>query len=213
MDKARSARLKRELKHIQQKQGKGRTNVNFKLLFLVLVVLVSFVVFAFLFRSQYEELSSGYGEQHSRVITMTNKYQECVDAESSSQGQLSEILANLNISQQRETALGEQYVNVTNVKQQLATDLSNTQDNLITCQGDLATKASQLYQALDDVKVCDALYNRKAQELSVASARVTTLESDKVDLEGMVAGFEEQIDDIENCLYNNNLTEDCTHLL
>lgn len=213
MEKAKSARLKRELKRIQQKQGKGRTNVNLKLLFLILAVLVSFVLFAFLFRSQYEGLSAGYDEQRSRLITMTNRYQDCVDSQSSSRGQLSEIMGNLNISQRREEALGEQYINLTNLKQQLATDLSNTQTNLITCQGDLATKALQLSQALEDVRVCEGLYNRKAQELSVANARVATLEKDMEGLEERILELGEQIEDIEDCLYNHNLTEDCTHLL
>jgi len=198
-DKVKLQRIKRELRRMETQGRPGKTNLNLKLLALIILVIVAMVFATFFFRWEYGGLSDEYKDKVNENLVLRDERDSARTVARDKNEELNEILETLNISQARETALGERYINLTNLREQIETDLENTQTTLTMCQGQLISKASELSEALNDLEYYTDLYNRKAAELQNVRNQLAIV-SNNLDT------CEEKVDDVRGCLVSHNST-------
>ncbi|MBN2518854.1 MAG: hypothetical protein JXB14_08440 [Candidatus Altiarchaeota archaeon] len=205
-DKVKIQRIKRELQRMQTQGRPSRRNINLKLLLLIIILISAIIIATFLFRWQYSDLSTQHKQKLNELLAARDQLDGAMKKVREKENELDEILGSLNISQARESALGERYINLTNIKERVETDLQNTQTTLAMCKGTLETKVNELNDALNDLDYYIDLYNKKLKEYQDLQLDYKSTRSRISDLNKTIGQLNGFIDDVRGCLVSHNST-------
>lgn len=210
MEEAERARLKSELRRLHEKKNVQTRNVNFHLLFLIVLLLIAIVGATFYFFWKYNNTvseSKGFSQAKSVIESDLSTCRITLDK---SIEQMDELLEDFNISSSSMASLRGLYTNVSNLKEKLATDLSNTQTSLSTCQTDLVSSRDELNDAIAELNTFTTQYNQKVLELQAVKkdnealkGNVTALKNSVKSLEITLARVQEDLRDLQDCVDAN----------
>lgn len=170
-----------------------KRDVNFFLMGLLILALVSMVVMTIYYRYTYQELKRNYdralGRLDEQALNLTKAIERANAREellNKKEGMLIDYLQELNISKEREYNLTGHFTVLRGEKEELASELNTT---LLERR-----KFEELYaETSDDLKVCKKDYNLKVEQLSEKNAVIS-------DLQGVGAHLNSKIPDLDNAM-------------
>jgi len=196
-----------------------RYDVNFALLGLLLVVIVSMIGMVFYYNLTYSSLNDRYDfamrDVENKTAALNKTLQEVNAKEVQLQTKerlLLDYINELNLSKERETSLGSHFTEVKGQNDLLDEQLNQTRNE--------RNSYAQLYsKTKENYDVCQRNYDVKVSELNSANAKVNNIKgwlvevSDKISAVGSTAStLQDDTQDIEgkaNSIRNNgNTTSD-----
>jgi len=186
-------------------------NVNFGLLGLLLLVLLTMIGLVVYYNWTFESLSRRYDEALGNLANVTrnvNQTQhELVAREAllkEKERILSDYLKELNISKQRETSLGGHYVEMKTT----ADDLSKNLNQTLVERNKYAAQADKYYADSLDWK---GKYDKSTNDLSAANTRISRLKGNSLELENSIGQFNTELTDLENRVKSMKNRADTIH--
>lgn len=204
------AKLKRELREMVQKKKGGaprhRHNVNFYLLLLIVVLLVALVAATFYFLWKYESIAGEKDDFAGMKNTLENQLAQCSSNLDRAAEQVEAMAADLNISAASRESLNMLYLNLSNVKSRLESELTNMEASLASCRLELQEASDELAEAINELNEYIAQYNKKVAELQTALGKIAGLEDELDECEDLNIALASQLHQLEECVEENNCT-------
>jgi uncharacterized protein (DUF3084 family) len=145
-----------------------KKNVNFGLILLLVAVLVAFAVFTTYYQQQYRALSIDYHTKLSELESLSSFLRV-------EKTRLNQTSYQLQIKQEREKDLSEQYITLKDEKETLEVDKQQLTAELIKATNDLAKTKSDLKKTENELSEKDA-------EIRQLEDDIDDLKDDKRDL-------------------------------
>jgi chromosome segregation ATPase len=204
MKQAEKAKLRRELKKLGREKPGKLHSVNLYLIIMVAALAAALVVATLLFYWKHDSLiDANKGSVKARSV-VDQKLDECESDLGVTIKQMEAMAEQLNLSSETRENLNDLYTNVSNIKERLEADLSNTKLGLEECNMELQEYANELKDAIDELNDYINQYNAKVQELQTAlneleetENRLSTCISEKSDITN-------DYNDIVDCVRDHN---------
>ena len=145
-----------------------RKNVNFFLLFIIVVIIISLVGLTTYYEKTYKNLSSSYDTKLDEI----NRLLESLNAERT---KLNQTSYELNIKQEREEELSGQYLGV-------KSDLNTTQNQLDTTKAELDATQATLDTTENALASAQQQVDSLVATVATQKSAINKLESDKSSL-------------------------------
>ncbi len=142
-----------------------KRNINFMLLFMILIIMLSFVGFTAYYKLTFSNLTAEYTQK----VTELNKLNYELGLR---RQQLNETLVQYEFKTQREQDLSDKYTSVKDENLKLVVTLENTKGELESKKNELATAKSDLEKAKADLATAQ-------NQIAVLDARVDNLEDER----------------------------------
>ena len=192
-------------------------NVNFFLFGMILAVLLSMVGLAVYFNNSYEQLTAKHSNAMKNLENLTRELNETIREVNQKnieliekERTLSDIIGDLNLSEQKASSLGEFYTQEKGVREVL-------EENLVETEKERDTWKLTYAQTKQDLDLWKKNYDIKVQELNVVNKRVTLLNSvvneingeissstgiDKMttDMQALIATVESELDELDKTI-------------
>ena len=127
--------MKKEI--FKKHEGYMKKNVNYFLLFLIILLIASFVVFTIYYKSTYQGLSKTF-------FGLKSTYETTAEELSLRRAQLNATLREFETKSAREESLSGKYADIRDVNAQLTGDLATTRKELADAKTELANTKSEL---------------------------------------------------------------------
>ncbi|MEA1944563.1 MAG: hypothetical protein U9N07_04410 [Euryarchaeota archaeon] len=155
-----------------------KRDVSFSLLGLILLLSIGIAACSVYYQYTYADLQSKYDVSNETLHKTMSDYQE-------KERILDAVLQNLTLAEEREEVLGEKYVTVETEKEELQSELTQTQNAL----GSLQKKHDRLEMDYDSL---NRKYRKLSDENLILKMKINDLEDDIKRLKKRIAELEGQ---------------------
>lgn len=163
-----------------------RKNINFVLLFIIMIIIGSFVALTTYYQTTYKNLTISYGEKVDDLQTISRNLL-------SNQQRLNETYSQLQVKQQDVSKFDALYSNLTNENKRLGTELSSTKSDLTKTKSDLGSAQDKLYST--ETKLAST-----QQELNDAKLKIISLQADVSYYKSQISSLQSQINSLKQQL-------------
>jgi len=206
MDEVEKTKLKRELRKLHKKKGGSKHSVNFYLLLIIIVLLSAMVVEVFYFVWRYDAVSEESTDFVEAKREVEGQLNQCQTDLLKTIDQINILSEDLNISSASRSSLNELYEDLSDIRTQLETNLSNVESSLGTCRLELQEYSDELAAAISDLNDYISQYNQKVLELQTAITEISDLETELESCETLKNELSGDLGQLEDCVDDNNCT-------